>query len=105
MKRKRTLITFSEKPTCPNLLTLSNILLPIFRSEVQERVPTKKKGKRTLVTFSKKHTHPLKSNFTYHLPLPMFYFCFYFSILKRIHKVRAAFTKNKKIKKIKLKKK
>ena len=47
-KEKRTLETFSEKPTIrpsPNSLTISNVPLPIFRSGVQEAVPTKKKKK------------------------------------------------------------
>ena len=59
-KEKRTLETFSEKPTIhpsPNSLTISNVPLPIFRSGVQEAVPTKKNVRNVF-----RETHPI------HLP-------------------------------------
>src|SRR5688572_21857993 len=80
---------FSEKPTRPNLLTLSNVPLPISRSGVQESVPTKKKGKRTLETFSEKPTHPPKPKI--HLP-----FSFHFSISKIRSPRRCSYKKKKK---------
>ena len=64
-KEKRTLETFSEKPTHPPKI---HLLIPRDPEvqRVQEAVPTKKKEKRTLETFSEKLTHPSKSKC--HLP-------------------------------------
>jgi hypothetical protein len=60
-ERKRTLETFSEKPTHSPKLKLTNVPLPIPRDPESKKVRSyKKKEERTLVTFLKKPTHSPK---------------------------------------------